>query len=160
MLGHQTKTSRHHQEGTWRVCAGVLPSSWVPPREAIWMYLSVFFEELSESVFLPFLVFINVILCVCVCDAPQQFALRKSCQGEKDQGEERELWGEDVRNPHFYYGRRRGGRERKKERKKERRRKKERKKRRKKRKERRKKERKIRRKGKKKRRKQERWEER
>lgn len=28
------------------------------------MFLSVFLEELSESVFIPFLVFINVILCV------------------------------------------------------------------------------------------------
>ncbi len=55
------------------------------------MYLSVFLEELSESVFLPFLVFINVILCVCVMHST--VALRKSCQGEKDEGEERTLRG-------------------------------------------------------------------
>ncbi len=112
-LGYQTK----HQDIIKRV-RGVYAQVRCHLLECHWerMFLSVFLEELSESVFIPFLVFINVILCV--YDALNSLSLCKSCQGEKDEGEERTV-REDVRNTHFLWWKKAGvgGRERKKERK-------------------------------------------
>ncbi len=78
------------------------------------MFLSVFLEELSESVFIPFLVFINVILCV--YDALNSLPCANFQERKRGR---RELWGEDVRNTHFLLMEEGGvgGRERKKERK-------------------------------------------
>lgn len=89
-LGHQTKTSRHHQEGTWCVCAGVLPSSWVSLREAMNVSVSLFGRT--------FRVCFHTDSCLYKCNfvcvwCAQQFALCKSCQGEKDEGEERTVRG-------------------------------------------------------------------
>lgn len=100
-----------------QVCCSLPECHW----EGLWMYLSVFLEKLWESVFIPFHVFINVILCVCVRErcstvCPAQILSRRKMR------ERKELWGEDVRNPHFLLmeeggeGGREGGRERKRKR--------------------------------------------
>lgn len=108
MLSHQTKTSRHHQECTLFVCrcTAIFLSATERSYECIcqsfWRNFTSLFSWHWHGIF-------------CVCDVLNSLACANLVK-ERKMRERRELWGEDVRNPHFLLMEKGGERGREKER--------------------------------------------